>query len=173
MDDSTRLWSAFKDKVRELERRIGEVEFRFVRNNSGDGDLTARRIEVAERSIALLEAKALRPEDRPTRPSRDPAQEARDRLAASQAELRLNASRARSIEELEDRFNAVVAKIAVWDAGEKLKREKLEDLLNRLGMLEERCLLPNERPDILPPRLRGFDRPTSLPTMHGGPVGQV
>jgi hypothetical protein len=63
----------------------------------------------------------------------------RQALARSQSEFALNMSRGSTIDELEVRFTALMEKIAMQDASDTLSRQKLEDTLDRLGVLEERC----------------------------------
>jgi hypothetical protein len=69
----------------------------------------------------------------------DPDKAAREALARSQSEFALNMSRGSTIDELEVRFTALMEKIAMHDASDTLSRQELEDTLDRLGVLEERC----------------------------------
>jgi hypothetical protein len=68
----------------------------------------------------------------------DPDKAGREALARSQSGFAPNMSRAGTVDELEARFTALMEKIAMHDASNTLARQKLEDILDRLGVLEER-----------------------------------
>ena len=171
MDDQTHLESTWSQRIAEMERRIRDLEFRF-NVPAGTIDIFERQLEAAKNSIEWLEAKALRAEDRPVVPVLFLSeQEVAEKHATVIKEYDRGMLQIRTIDELEQRFDALQQKVAVLDTRKRLAADMLKNMLPRLDALEEKCLRVSER-DLTPVGRRNI-MPSSLPTVPGRHVGQT
>jgi hypothetical protein len=157
----------YVERLERLDGRITKLEVqRPPRHDTEAHEALMRRVQVAERAIWWLETNALRPEDRPPPVKETAAPEAR-----AEEELRRTARYNRDMDGLEARCTAI--EDAIRQAQEKRSEadRRLTDLLNRLEVLEEKCLTPEER-NSESIHMRGRFNP-SVPIFRGGPGPNV
>jgi hypothetical protein len=140
-EEVARQLAGFADRIATAERRIAHLL-----NGHGHRELV-RVLKNCESSIAWLESRALRPEDRPNRqPEAEAAPAPVESPFAAAAELHLQ----RRCERLERVVDGLLAR-------EAAATERLKTAAAKLDVLEKKCLLPQERrADDLPVRLRNL-----------------
>jgi chromosome segregation ATPase len=165
MSDDFRTHSDADEYLKHRSQRVAELNTRMAALENRSGALRGlyktviNELEKTEQSIGFLESRALRPEDRPARQEKDLV----SRLTVEDEHRQNEAQKIRGLDELEARCETLDQEFTKLLARVDTAKREMGAAMARVELLEEKCLLPSERP-AMPLHLRnvpgGVDRPT-------------